>query len=96
MYVLSLPELLKLDHLVPHQELLRRGTLVKYDPDKHEGRVIFMSHQWAGYDHPDPSDDQLKCLQRFLQRMVDGEISRIETNWKQAVTFKDNFCITHQ
>ena len=94
MYLMSLPELLKLDHLVPHQELLRRGALVKYDPEKHEGRVIFMSHQWAGYDHPDPSDDQLKCLQRVLQRMVDGEISSIQTNWRQALVFEDNFCIT--
>ena len=83
MYLMPVQELLKLDRFEPHQKLLREsllrpGLLVKYQADRHRGRVIFASHQWAGHNHPDPDNEQLRCLQRLLQRMMAGEIERIQ------------------
>ena len=33
--------------------------------------------QWLGFEHPDPENEQLKTLQRFLQRGMDGKVDRI-------------------
>ena len=76
MFLLPVAGLMGLAELESHQALLRRGELVRYDPGRHAGRIIFVSHTWAGYAHPDPENEQLHCLKRVLQRMMRGEISR--------------------
>ena len=60
---ISAEELLKLDGWVPHQDLLEQGKLVKLgeQPDKH---IVFISHQWCSFHHPDPSGEQLRVLVR--------------------------------
>jgi hypothetical protein len=49
-------------------------------------RVIFVSHQWAGYQHPDPDNQQFHCLQRTLQKLANGATG-VENDWKQQVVF---------
>ena len=66
MFLLPVPDLLALKTLAPHQAL--QDKLVRFEDSKHRGRVIFVSHQWAGYGYPDPANCQLSCLQRVLQR----------------------------
>ena len=61
--------------------------LVVFEEAKHRGRVIFVSHQWCGYGHPDPSNAQLGCLQRVLQRMIDGDVAQIPPNWFAALAY---------
>ena len=34
--------------------------------------VLFLSHQWTGLDHPDPTLEQLRVVQRMLVRMMSG------------------------
>ena len=83
MWVMSIDELLSMDKMRPHQALLRDGRLRKATPDL-AGRIIFVSHQWTGFAHPDPHADQLRCLQRILRRMMDGSIKKVGTH--RAVT----------
>ena len=83
MWVMSIDELLSMDKMRPHQALLRDGRLRKATADL-AGRVIFVSHQWTGFAHPDPHADQLRCLQRIQRRMMDGSINQVGTH--RAVT----------
>jgi hypothetical protein len=58
----------------PHQDLLLRGDLVNYD-DLPEGTVvIFVSHEWLSWPHPDPKGVQMATLCQILQRLADGEL----------------------
>jgi hypothetical protein len=72
MYLISVPNILKLDRMKPHQELLRQGMLAAWN-ESMRGRVIFVSHQWTAYANPDPDGDQLVDLQQTLARLSEGE-----------------------
>ena len=69
-------ELLKLDKWVPHQLLLAQGIVRECTPDDD---VIFVSHQWLGFRHPDPAHEQLKALKLIIRRLLNGELS-VESN----------------
>ena len=73
MYVLSMKSFNLLSRFVVHQELLRSDMLEVYKPEM-DGRVMFVSHQWAGHDHCDPDGNKFRCLQRVLRRMMSGEV----------------------
>ena len=72
-YVISVDKLLALDRWVPHQVLLKRGELVDLS-DEADADVAFVSHQWTGFGHPDPSGAQLRHLQRVVRRLRNGEL----------------------
>ena len=94
MYLIPVTSFMKLmEHMPAHQDLLDHGLLVEYEPDM-EGRVIFVSHEWCAANNPDPDGVQMRCLQEVLRRMMDGELARIETNWKHQFAFKDNPHVT--
>ena len=59
MYALPLEHVFKLMEFTAHQTLLEEGKLVEIQPGM---SVIFVSHQWAGYNHPDQEGKQLACL----------------------------------
>ena len=46
--------------LIPHEEVRQRGQLISLDEHEHvlafaaRYHTMFVSHQWLGYDHPDP------------------------------------------
>ena len=65
--------LLALERWVPHQVLLSQGALVDLS-DEEDARVAFVSHQWTGFGHPDPSGAQLRHLQRVVRRLRNGEL----------------------
>ena len=65
MYVLPISELLQLTEWVPHQDLLAAGKLVKLSEIADASQVIFLSHQWCSFLHPDPKANQLKALQKL-------------------------------
>ena len=45
-----------------HQDFLERGKLTRFEDLPMGSFVIFISHQWNGYDHPDPNGHQLQVL----------------------------------
>ena len=90
MHVISVPALLRLDRLESYQTLVERTekTLVLMSPAL-TGRVLFVSHVWAGLDHPDPSGDKLRVLQGSLRRwMLLGDDAMEEFDDNRA--FADN------
>lgn len=67
MYVVAQEAVLSMTNLQPHETLLLDRIL--QDFDQCEGNAMFVSHQWAGLDHPDPTFEQFKVLQAALSRM---------------------------
>merc|ERR1719436_1136238 len=80
MYLISVPDLLKLDRLLPHQEMQAKSLLHVWSP-KMQNKVLFVSHEWLAWDHPDPDGEQLHVLQDHLRRWQNGEIDKVETHW---------------
>lgn len=71
MFVLPIDEVLALDRMKPHEEL--EDVLVEWDDGM--GDVLFVSHTWLGYNHPDPEGCKLTLLQTLLRRMRSGTLS---------------------
>ena len=76
MCLLPLHEFVGLSKLVPHQELLEQGKLARYESSMRA--VFFLSHQWTSFDHPDPTGEQLRCIQRQLLKMLEGSTADVE------------------
>lgn len=79
MWLLPMKTFFELSDFVVHQDLLERGALVEYDPCLHDGRVVFVSHQWSSFDLPDPSGEQFHCLKTALQRLASGHIKKVKS-----------------
>ena len=63
MYGMKVRDLLAMEEWLPHQDLLAAGKLhVISEDEMNRNRVIFLSHQWCSFLHPDPKADQLKAL----------------------------------
>ena len=68
-YVMTVATLLRLEKLLPQQEMLAGNHLHPYD-DAMTDRVIYVSHEWMANDAADPTGYQLKTLQvrLYVQR----------------------------
>ena len=55
-----------------------------------DAHIIFMSHEWVGWSHPDPHGVQLKTFIRVMQRLRSGEISQVEMNVFHTMMYKKN------
>ena len=62
LYVMTVATLLRLEKLLPHQEMLAGNHLHQYDDDMTD-RVIYVSHEWTANDAADPAAYQLRTLQ---------------------------------
>ena len=58
----------------PHHVLLRKGLLHTWRPGM---SVIFVSHQWLGYEHPDPLGEHASVLRGTLRGVLDGRLALI-------------------
>ena len=56
--------------LYPFVSPQETGSLCQFDDSM--GRAIFVSHQWLGIQHPDPSFKQLLVLQKALMDLISG------------------------
>jgi len=66
MWVMSVPTVVNLTALEPHEAQKRKSTISMFE----EGmKVIFVSHQWIGLHEPDVRMEQFKELQLVLQRL---------------------------
>ncbi|CAK9056976.1 Ankyrin-2 (ANK-2) (Ankyrin-B) (Brain ankyrin) [Durusdinium trenchii] len=68
MYTVHLEDALQMSCLQPHEELKSKGVLVEFE--KKMGKAVFVSHQWAGKDHPDPTFERFRVLQKAMQRIL--------------------------
>ncbi|CAJ1375319.1 unnamed protein product [Effrenium voratum] len=89
MWVVKASTLLLFDTMPCHEELAEKGLLVRLQ----EGIFcIFVSHQWLGTFHPDPTGEQLRVLQDTLRNLMRGE--QIGTDitlefWLQSVRLSE-------
>lgn len=60
----------------PHHILQEKGLLHEWQPGMF---VIFVSHQWLGFKHPDPTGAQLAVLRCALQGLMD-ETLKVEAD----------------
>ena len=64
-YAITVSNCLALDRFETHETLLAKNLLVPWEAAL--GPFLFVSHQWLGFDVPDPSNIQLHALQAALQ-----------------------------
>lgn len=69
MWVMKVSDLMKLNRMASYEELLKEGLLVKRSKSHY---CMFVSHQWLGHTHPDPTLRQLEVLQQALQNLIRG------------------------
>ena len=101
MYLVPLDQLQRLyggaepryDRIEAHQKLLKRGELVRWIDLPIDGHIIFFSHEWVGWNHPDPHGVQLKTFLRVMQRLRSGEISQVEMNVFHTLMYKTNHVV---
>lgn len=71
MYALPIAEALQLKAMPDHQTLLNQGKLVVVkETDKTP--VVFLSHQWTGFDSADPHFTQFKIFQKAVRSIRAG------------------------
>ena len=58
--------------LQSHQRLLAQRVLLEVVGDMWE-QTIFVSHEWLGWDHADPDNEQFSFLKRVLQQLQEAE-----------------------
>jgi len=73
-----------------HQVLQERGELVRWQDLPLDAHIIFLSHEWVGWSHPDPQGIQLKTFLRVMQRLRFGEISQVQMSIYYTLAFKTN------
>jgi hypothetical protein len=76
-----------------HQELKRRGELMRWEDLPIDAHIIFLSHEWVGWNHPDPHGIQLKTFLRVMKRLRSGEISQVEMSVFHIMSFKQNHVV---
>ena len=93
MFLMPLCDFLKLGEVETFEALHERGVIERFD-SKHSGRIIFVSHQWTSFTHPDQSKTQLHTLQSFLVRCAEGLVSRTRPGWGDAKGFGEGATIS--
>ena len=80
--------------LESYKELLERGELtsIKYIPPK--SKIIYISHEHVGRDHPDPRGDQMYHLLLLLERLQRGDVSRTDMDAFHSLLYKHNYSTT--
>mmetsp|Transcript_110509 Transcript_110509/g.312591 ORF Transcript_110509/g.312591 Transcript_110509/m.312591 type:complete len:624 (-) Transcript_110509:185-2056(-) len=86
MYVLPVKLLLGMGELEPHQVLLSKGLLKKWEPSM-DGKIIFVSHEWLGFGHADPAGEHFRTLKSVLQRLASGKVD-VKTHWMAKLAYK--------
>ena len=72
-------ETLKQNINLCHQDLLRNQELVRFEDLPMGAFILFVSHQWSSYSHPDPHGYQIKVLCKVIRNLRDGVFHKIQT-----------------
>ena len=84
MYVVPVGAVAKMGSFEPHEALLSRGDVVKWEPDL--GDVIFFSHVWLSRKHPDPKGVQWHTLKAVFTSLSAGA-RKVNILWLHELTF---------
>ena len=61
-----------------YERYRERGELIMWKHFPPESTVIYVSHEWAGTDHPDPHGDQMYHLLLLLERLQRGDVGHTD------------------
>mmetsp|Transcript_97171 Transcript_97171/g.261020 ORF Transcript_97171/g.261020 Transcript_97171/m.261020 type:complete len:636 (-) Transcript_97171:73-1980(-) len=86
-WAVSLRDLLAMTELMPHADLQAKGIVVEWKRDSGR-RLVFVSHQWVSWRGPDPNMRQFSVLQKWLRRVMDGTVKRIEGDLLYQLLFQ--------
>jgi len=73
-----------------HQELIQRGFLTRWQDTPSDAEIVFVSHEWLSWAHPDPNGDQLQVLCRVLERLKKGRLDT-EMDPMHTILYKHKF-----
>lgn len=73
-----------------HQELKTRGFLTRWKDVPSDSEIIFVSHEWLSWAHPDPKGEQLRVLCRVLERLKNGKLNT-EMDPMHTILYKHKF-----
>jgi len=76
-----------------HQDLRSRGFLVNWRDVPSDTEIIFVSHEWLSWAHPDPKGKQLKVLCHVLERLRHGTLET-EMHPLHSILYGRNFRTT--
>ena len=97
MHVMSLHVLLKRygaqrrPRLDPFETLMSERLLRKLAFVPRGSVIIYISHQWVGFNHPDPCGDQMYHLLLLLERLLRGDVSRTDMDAFHSLVYKHNY-----
>jgi ankyrin repeat protein len=74
-----------------HQDLLEKNLIVRWADVPSDAEIVFVSHEWLSWAHPDPQGEQLRVLCCALQRLRDGHIERVDMDPLHTIAYKHNF-----
>ena len=74
-----------------HQDLLEmKGALTRFEDLPMGSFVMFVSHQWNGYHHPDPNGRQLEVLCKVMRDLRDGTHVCVSTDPYHILLYNTN------
>lgn len=93
MHVMKISDVLEVLHrggqLPCFEDLKAEGKLIERQPGD-AGRVIFFSHTWLGFRHPDPSGVKMQLMGQLLQSLQAGKLKVLgychSETWQKGLT----------
>ena len=86
-FVISISRLLNMTRMLTHEQLREEGALHQWK--KGDGNILFVSHTWLNFQHPDnEKNEKLGLLKNWLRRILDGSARDISPQWSLQQTTK--------
>jgi ankyrin repeat protein len=96
MWLLPVREALKLSCFTTFEDLHKEGKIIEYSDqfvlEHGAASVLFVTHTWLGYRHPDPTGVKWKLLHSLLSRMCQGKVD-ISAFWSAGLAYKSKMQI---
>jgi hypothetical protein len=65
--------------------------LINWRDAPSDAEIVFVSHEWLSWAHPDPDGEQLRVLCRVIERLKSGEIERVDMDPMHTILYKHKF-----
>ena len=76
------------------ETLMKERVLTEYTYVPPSSTIIYISHEWAGTDHPDPRGDQMYHLLLLLERLQRGDVGRTDMDAFHSLLYEHNYTTT--
>ena len=80
--------------LPPFETLMDDGALTEYKYVPPDSTIIYIAHEWAGTNHPDPRGNQMYHLLLLFERLLRGDVDRTDMDAFHSLLYKHNYTTT--